>query len=181
MDKLRNVLEAILFVSGDPIAPEPIAESLGITALEVGSALEALRVEYEENQRGIQLRYVDGKAQLCSNRAYAPQIEALLQPEQTRSFSQSVIETLAIIAYKQPVTRADIEAIRGVRCEYSVTQLLALGLIEEAGRKPCVGRPALFATTEKFLTTFGLSSLERLPQRETFLHSAEESLETMEV
>ena len=91
-----------------------------------------------------------------------------MQPAQTKSFSQAMLETLSVVAYKQPVTRNDIEAIRGVRCEYSVSQLLKLGLIQELGRKDAVGRPMLFGTTDAFLRQFGLHDLGELPSYETF-------------
>lgn len=93
-----------------------------------------------------------------------PQIEKLLQPIQKQSLSQAALETLAVVAYKQPVTRLDIEAVRGVKCDYSVQSLMNKGLIEEVGRKETLGRPILYGTTDAFLSHFGLTSLEDLPQ-----------------
>ena len=101
-------------------------------------------------------------------------VEELLQPAQTKSFSQAMLETLSIIAYRQPVTRSDIEAVRGVRCDYSVSQLLKLGLIQEMGRKDSVGRPMTFGTTDAFLRQFGIHSIEELPEYGVF---AEEDTE----
>jgi segregation and condensation protein B len=171
--ELFGALEAMLFVCGEPAGFAELAEALDISELEVRTLLCELQAQYEREGRGIALRFVAEKAQLCTNARYAPQIERLLQPEKTKQFSQSVIETLSIIAYKQPVTRAEIEQIRAVRCEYSLNQLLNLGLIEEVGRKQTIGRPALFGTTDKFLQQFGISCLDELPNREQILNPEE--------
>ena len=126
------------------------------------------------------LRTVDGKYQLATKPQFCTCIERLLQPTQRKSFSQSVLETLSIIAYKQPVTRAEIEAVRGVRCEYALNQLLQSGLIEVVGRKNTVGRPSQFGTTEKFLVHFGLESIAALPRRQEIRDAEEqESFDTV--
>lgn len=165
---IRSIIETLLFVSGEPVAVSDLAALLQITDIELNAELLSMRDDYETQQRGILLQFINDKVQLCSNKLYADYVERMLQPEKTRTFSQSVIETLAIIAYKQPVTRADIEAVRGVRCEYSVSQLLSIGFIEEVGRKNAIGRPALFGTTDKFLQHFGISSISELPSRKEF-------------
>ncbi len=113
--------------------------------------------------RGVLPYVTETTVQLVTNPAYYEKVVSLLSPPEEKSLSDSVMETLSVIAYRQPVTRADIEAVRGVRCEYSVTQLLKQGLIRELGRKDCVGRPMLFGTTDAFLRKFGLHSLEELP------------------
>lgn len=105
----------------------------------------------------------DDTVQLVSNRDYITYVETLLQPEQKKSVSQSILETLAVVAYKQPCTRAEIEAVRGVRCEYAVGQLQKLGLIAAVGRKDVIGKPMLYATTDTFLHKFGLHNLSELP------------------
>ena len=97
---------------------------------------------------------------------YASQVEAFLQPLQKQPLSQAVLETLSIIAYRQPVTKADIEAVRGVKCDYSVQSLLNRGLIEEAGRRETLGRPILYKTTDAFLRHFGIEALDQLPEIE---------------
>lgn len=173
-NELFRIIEALLFVSGEPLSIEDIASSLDITIIEATSAIEDLRDDYKRNERGLSVRFINGKAQLCTSPFSAPYIEKLLQPNQKRSFSQSVLETLSIIAYKQPVTRADIEGIRGVRCEYAVSQLLLLGLIREVGRKNTVGRPTLLGTTEKFLQHFNLPSIDELPHKAEILARSEE-------
>ena len=172
--ELCAAAEAMLFVSGEPVAIRDLAAAMECDPAELRKALLQLREQYEREERGILLRFVDEKAQLCTDAKYAGCIERLLQPAKNNSFSQSVLETLSIIAYKQPVTRAEIEAIRGVRCEYALNQLLTLGFIEETGRKNAIGRPALFGTTEKFLLHFGLESIEKLPQREQILYAQEQ-------
>lgn len=177
----RGALESLLFVSGEPVPVASLARTLSMTGEQAWEMLERLQREYEETKRGILLRFINGKAQLCSNPDYAPYVEELLQPAKMKRFSQSVIETLSIIAYKQPVTRADIETVRGVRCEYSINQLLNMGIIEEVGRKQTVGRPALFGTTDLFLQHFGLSSLEDLPHKQELFALATEDTPEMEV
>ena len=167
---LCAAIEAMLFVSGDPVDLDRMAAAIPAEKQAVAEGVEALKQRYAQQKSGLRIRNVDGKVQFCTNEEYAPVVERLLQPVRTKNFSQSVIETLSIIAYKQPVTRAEIEAVRGVRCEYAINQLLQSGLIEETGRKDTVGRPALFGTTEKFLIRFGLENISQLPRREEILH-----------
>ena len=167
-DERMGAIECILFVSGEPVDVVSLQRALGMTELELSSLLNRMEALYSQQQRGVLLYRTGDTVQLVSNRRYAKYVEQLLQPAQTKSFSQAMLETLSIVAYKQPVTRNDIEAIRGVRCEYSVSQLLKLGLIQEMGRKDVVGRPMLFGTTDAFLRQFGLHSLEELPSYETF-------------
>lgn len=164
--ELCAAIEAMLFVCGDPASPNEMAEALGVESVQVQNALARLRERCAAPGSGLCLRQVEGKVQLCTQARFAEAIERLLQPVRKKSFSQSMLETLSIIAYKQPVTRAEIEAVRGVRCEYALQQLLHGGLIEVTGRKNAVGRPAQYGTTEKFLLHFGLSSLAELPRRE---------------
>ena len=170
-----GIIESILFVSGEPVSLPALQRALDVTELELRGILARMEKQYVESARGIQLYQTADTVQLVSNRRYAKYVEEFLQPVQTKSFSQAMLETLSIVAYKQPVTRNDIEAIRGVRCDYSVSQLLKLGLIQELGRKDAVGRPMLFGTTDAFLRQFGLHALEELPSYETFSVESEES------
>ena len=149
MKELCAVIEAILFVSGDPVRVEDLAHSMNMTASEMETALTELADHLAVESHGPE---------------FAPQVEAFLQPLEKRPLSQAVLETLSIIAYRQPVTKADIEQVRGVKCDYSVQALLAKGLIEEAGRRETLGRPILYRTTDAFLRHFGISTLEELPQ-----------------
>ena len=164
MTELSKILEAILFVSGEPVQLSVLAHALEVTELEISSAADELASDYDYNRRGICLKRFGSHIQLSTRADYAPQIEKLLQPIQKQSLSQAALETLAVVAYKQPVTRLDIEAVRGVKCDYSVQSLVNKGLIEEVGRKETLGRPILYGTTDTFLSHFGLSSLEDLPQ-----------------
>ena len=159
MTELAKIIEAILFVSGEPVQLGAVARALEVTELEVSAAADELASDYDYNRRGICLKRFGSHIQLST-----PQIEKLLQPIQKQSLSQAALETLAVVAYKQPVTRLDIEAVRGVKCDYSVQSLMNKGLIEEVGRKETLGRPILYGTTDAFLSHFGLTSLEDLPQ-----------------
>ena len=160
---IEGRIEAILFVAGEPIRVDDLARALEVTPREVEAALTRLRDEYDYGQRGFSLRRFGSQVQLSTRAMSADDIVRLLQPVQKQSLSQAVMETLAVVAYKQPVTRAEIEAVRGVKCDYSVQVLQNRGLIEEVGRKEALGRPILYGTTESFLSHFGLSSLDDLP------------------
>ena len=164
MTELAKIIEAILFVSGEPVQLGAVARALEVTELEVSAAADELASDYDYNRRGICLKRFGSHIQLSTRPDYAPQIEKLLQPIQKQSLSQAALETLAVVAYKQPVTRLDIEVVRGVKCDYSVQSLMNKGLIEEVGRKETLGRPILYGTTDAFLSHFGLTSLEDLPQ-----------------
>ena len=161
--QLCGIIEAILFVCGTPVAVADIAHSLDMTESELQQAVEMLKETYGLDRRGLQLNQFGGSLQLSIRPEFAPFVEKLLQPIQKQSLSQAALETLSIVAYRQPITKAEIEAVRGVKCDYSVQSLSAKGLIEDAGRKETLGRPILYATTEKFLSHFGIGSLEELP------------------
>ena len=161
--KKAAIIECMLFVAGEPVLITEIARVLEQDEASVKALLFEMEMTYREEGRGICLLSTDDTAQLVSNSDYIEYVEALLQPEQKKSVSQSIMETLAVIAYKQPVTRAEIEAVRGVRCEYAVSQLQQLGLIAAVGRKDVIGKPMLYATTDTFLHKFGLHNLSELP------------------
>ena len=164
MSDLAKIIEAILFVSGEPVQTAAIAHAMEVTEIEVLSAVQELESDYDYQRRGICLKRFGSHIQLSTRADYAPYIEKLLQPVQKQSLSQAALETLAVVAYKQPVTRLDIEAVRGVKCDYSVQSLMAKGLIEEVGRKEALGRPILYGTTDAFLRHFCISSLAELPE-----------------
>ena len=163
MTELAKIIEAILFVSGEPVQLGAVARALEVTELEVSAAADELASDYDYNRRGICLKRFGSHIQLSTRPDYAPQIEKLLQPIQKQSLSQAALETLAVVAYKQPVTRLDIEAVRGVKCDYSIHSLTVKNLIQEVGRKDTLGRPILYGTTEEFLSHFGLTTLDDLP------------------
>lgn len=160
---LFNTIECMLFVAGDPVPVSEIARVLDCSLAVAKGALSEMEQLYKSEGRGVQLLVTADTAQLVSNRDYIGQVKLLLSPDETKSVSQSLLETLAIVAYRQPVTRADLEQVRGVRCDYAVTQLVKLGLIVEVGRKDVIGHPALFGTTDKFLHQFGLHSVDEMP------------------
>ena len=164
MNELCAVIEAILFVSGDPVRVDELAHSMNLTTTEMDAALEALAEHLALESHGLRLNRTGGEVFLSIRPEYAPQVEAFLQPLEKRPLSQAVLETLSIVAYRQPVTKADIEQVRGVKCDYSVQALLSKGLIEEAGRRESLGRPILYRTTDAFLRHFGISSLDELPK-----------------
>ena len=164
IQELCGIIEAILYVAGEPVNAEALAHALNLTRTELEPAIEQLRENCLLDKRGIRLNRHGGDIQLSINPEYAGYVEAFLQPVKRQSLSQAVLETLSIIAYRQPVTKSDIEAVRGVKCDYSVQLLLARGLIEEQGHKETLGRPILYGTTDKFLRHFGLEGLSELPE-----------------
>ena len=157
------IVEAILFVSGDPVRAEDLAHAMDMTVNEMDAVLEGLADHLALEGRGLQLNRSGGEVYLSIRPLYAPYVEKFLQPLQKQSLSQAVLETLSIIAYRQPVTKGDIEAVRGVQCDYSVQSLLNKRLIMEVGRRETVGRPILYGTTDEFLSHFGLRTLGELP------------------
>ena len=163
-NELGHVIEAILFVAGEPVDVKELQRALEVTEDETYQAISALESDYSYHRRGICLKRFGQHIQLTTRAEYAPYVERLLQPIQKQSLSQSALETLAVVAYRQPVTKLEIEAVRGVKCDYSVQSLVHKGLIEEVGRKDALGRPILYGTTDNFLSHFGLSSLEELPK-----------------
>ena len=158
-----GAIECILFVSGDPVPIIELQRAIGVTDIEMEHIIRSMDELYKREKRGVQLFITPETMQLVSNKEYAKYVEELVQPVQAKSFSQAMLETLSVIAYRQPVTRADIEAVRGVRCEYAVSQLMKMGMIRELGRKNVVGRPMLLGTTDAFLRHFGIRSLNELP------------------
>ena len=158
-----RAIEAILFVSGDAVEIRDIAQALEITEMEALSAAETLQKEYDAAPRGIGLARYGDHLKLETRAEYAPYVERLLQPVQRQSLSQAAMETLAVIAYRQRVTRLDIEEVRGVKCDYSVQSLLNKGLVKNVGRKESLGRPYLYATTDFFLEHFGITDIRELP------------------
>ena len=161
---LKAALEAILFSMGDSIDPESIARALEVGEDLIRSVLDEMAQEYESPERGIRLIRLEGRSQLTTKKEQCPALIRLVRQPWKISLSDVVLETLSIIAYKQPVTRAQIEKIRGVSCDHAINRLLEYGLISEAGRLDAPGRPILFGTTEEFLRHFGTDSLDDLPR-----------------
>jgi segregation and condensation protein B len=160
---LKGRIEAILFVAGEAVSIKELTKALQAEEKTVRAELNAIRDEYDYDQRGFLLKRFGDKVQLATRPLYAQDVLRLLQPVQQQSLSQAAMETLAVVAYKQPVTRAEVEQVRGVKCDYSLQSLMNKGLIKEIGRKDTIGRPILFGTTDEFLSHFGLEGLEFLP------------------
>jgi len=159
----KGRIEAILFVAGEAVEIRELSRALGQDEKTVRRTLHDLESEYDYQQRGFMLKRFGEKVQLATRPLYADDVVRLLQPVQKQSLGQAAMETLAVVAYRQPVTRAEVEQIRGVKCDYSLQSLTNKGLIAEVGRKETIGRPILFGTTDEFLSRFGIESLEDLP------------------
>ena len=160
---IPQIVEAILFVAGESVAISDLAAALGVGELELMRAVDEMERVFDEQRRGIAVRRYGDRLRLETRAEYAPYVERLLQPVQRQSLSQTAMETLAVIAYRQPTTKGEVEQVRGVKCDYSVQSLLQKGLIKEVGRKEALGRPILYATTDKFLEHFGISDIRELP------------------
>lgn len=167
--EIASVIEALLFAAGEEVSAADIAGVLQISELEVRSVLDEMSDEMRYQRRGIQIIRVEDKVQMCTSAEYAGYIQALLAPLRTKPLTQSALETLSIIAYRQPITRREIEAIRGVKCDYVIQALQAKGLIAVTGQSDAVGHPQLLGTTAEFLRCFRLESLANLPPLEQFL------------
>lgn len=159
---LQGSLEALLFAAGEPLTVAQIAGIMQLDKPQVWELLTMLKESYNEENRGLCLRKVAGGYQLCAKPQHYALLKQLERVQEVK-LSAAAMETLAIVAFKQPVTRGEMEAIRGVKVDGVVNTLLEYGLICEAGRKEALGRPILYATTDKFLLTFGLNSLKDLP------------------
>lgn len=158
-----GALEAILFVAGEAVPLEEIARALDVTIMELDALIERWQADMRAHKRGIELVRMEDKVQLRTNALYSAQVQQALKPLGERTLSRSVLETLSIVAYKQPITRGEIEGIKGVSADYSVRTLLERGLIAAVGRKDTLGKPILYGTTDEFMRHFGLQTLSDLP------------------
>ena len=181
-DRMTGALEAVLFAAGEPVSVAELAQIMQLEKPQVWELLTALKKAYEAESRGLMLRETAGGWQLVTKPVHYNLLLALTQKKEIK-LTNAAMETLAIVAFRQPVTRAEMEAIRGVKVDRVLNTLLDLGLVAEAGRKKALGNPILYATTEKFLATFGLNSLKELPLVETTTEdelAAEAQAEEME-
>lgn len=166
--RLRGIVESLLFVSDQPLTVAKIAEVIEVDEAEIVKILDDLENEYKRADRGYQLREVAGGYRMYSHPAYSPYIEKLLLSFDHRRLTQAALETLSIIAYKQPVTKADIAAIRGVNSDGVINTLINRDLIKETGRQDTPGQPILYGTSSRFLESFGMRSLAELPPLDEF-------------
>lgn len=165
-EKLVNKLEAILFASGKEIEIDFLLEKLQISRTKFDKALTALRNKYSDDC-GINVLMFKNKLQFATNPKYIDAVAEVLNPIREKELTKAMLETLSIIAYKQPITRLEIEEIRGVDCTYAVQTLSKMNLIEVVGKKDAVGKPLLFGTTDEFLKRFSLNDLGDLPDYES--------------
>ena len=161
--QLGAVIESLLFVAGRPLEQNELRKLIGCDGDQLQGALQALAQDLEQAGRGIRLQLLGEQVQLVTAPEHARYVAALLGLPMTAKLTTAALETLAVIAYRQPLTRSQIEAVRGVNSDRALASLLQHGLVAEVGRAPTVGRPALFATTAEFLQLFGLTSLSQLP------------------
>lgn len=160
---MEAIIEGLLFASGDPLALEKIAEILDIDKKSARLVINNMTTNYKNSKRGIMIREIDGKYQFCTRFEHYEYIRRLFEPRQKQALSQAAFETLAIIAYNQPITRAKIEQIRGVNSDSALARLVERNLVKEAGRLESPGKPVLYETTEEFLRSFGYKSISDLP------------------
>lgn len=167
-EKLKPIIEAMLFVSGEPLSLRDIAINLEETPKYIEEVLAELMLDYEVENRGIKLISINGNYQLVTKAEHSEYIQKLLKKNKRQSLSQASLESLAIVAYKQPITRVDIDEIRGVKSDSAIQRLIEKELIREVGRLEVPGRPILYGTTENFLRQFGLQDLKELPSLDLF-------------
>ena len=166
-DELPRAIEAVLFCAGEPVTIRELAELFEFGVHDVRSAVENLREEYIESGRAFRIEDISGGVQLLTLSEFDPWLHTLHQKRRSSRLSPAALETLAIVAYKGPITKAELESIRGVQCAPTLNTLLDRELIRVAGKAPGLGRPLLYHTTPMFLESFGLGSLKDLPEPET--------------
>jgi segregation and condensation protein B len=180
--KQKSIIESILFTMGDSVEVSKIADVIELDKKETKEMILELKKEYEERECGLSILELDGSFQMCTKPDTYEYLVKIAKAPKKQVLTDTVLETLSIVAYKQPITRIEIERIRGVSCDHAVNKLVEYDLIKELGRKDAPGRPILFGTTEQFLRAFGVRSLEELPQLnpaqiEEFKMQAEEEAE----
>ncbi|MCM1175457.1 MAG: SMC-Scp complex subunit ScpB [Blautia sp.] len=162
--KAKAVLEAVLFTMGESVEIDRLAGVIEEDKETTKAILDEMAESYRKEERGIELTTLEDAAQLCTKGEFYEYLVRIAATPKKFALTETLLETLSIIAYKQPVTRLEIEKIRGVSCDHAVNRLLEFDLVMEVGRKDAPGRPLLFGTTEQFLRSFGLKSLEELPE-----------------
>lgn len=169
---MEAVLEGLLFVVGDDgLSLEQIKDILEIDFEEIKALIATLQEEYSKDSRGIKIEFLGNKLKLTTKKEHHFYYQKLLENKETHSLSQAALETLAIVAYNQPLTRIQIDQLRGIASAQMVRKLVAKGFIKESGRSSLPGRPILYETTSDFLDYFGLASIEELPDMRDFLSS----------
>lgn len=168
MEISTNIIEAILFAAGNAVPTDLLRDKLNLTKAQMDSMVRQLEKKYSGNC-GIRLLIFNHKIQLATNPDYKEQVAAVLNPIREKEFTRTILECAAIIAYKQPITRTELDSVRGVNSDYAITTLLGLEMIEPCGRKDAPGKPVLYQTTDNFLRRFKLKSLNDLPDYEELM------------
>ena len=164
IDKIKSIIEAMLFACGRPVEIREFIKILELSAEDVETIIQNMKMEYESQNRGIEIIKIDNSYQLCTKTEYYEYIYPLLDNRAKPTLSNAAMETLSIIAYNPKITRSEIESIRGVNSDGTIYKLLEYNLIEEAGKLDLPGKPTAYKTTPEFLKMFGLTSLEELPE-----------------
>lgn len=176
---IKSAFESMMFIWGEPLAAKTAGEVFNISEKEAVTVFEELRREYEDRESGIRIRKVDKSYQIVTAEENAEYIERLCTPVKKRKLSQAALEVLAIVAYRQPITKGEIDAIRGIKCDRVMEGLANKGLVEEKGRSAGIGRPILYGTTDVFLKNFGFETLKDLPEIEDIERAIEVDEEAM--
>lgn len=165
--EIKSIIEAIMFSYGEPLSIKDLNLAINeeLAPKEIEIMLDILIEEYKENNRGINIIKLGDKYQMCSNPEYSDFIKKIIEPTRKKTLSQATLETLIIVAYKQPITKTEIESIRGVKCDRVISTLLDQNLIYESARLNKIGKPILFKTTDEFLKLLDIESLDELPDK----------------
>jgi len=176
-EEIKNIIEAVMFAYSEPISIEELNNIINeeLSRKEIELMLNSLMDEYRENSRGIQIIKLEDKYQMTTNKDYSDFIKKVLEPKKKKSLSQATLETLTIIAYKQPITKVEVEDIRGVKCDRAIQTLLENKLIKEAGRLERIGKPIIYKTTNEFLKLLSIETLEDLPPLENYEDNSNEN------
>lgn len=166
--KIKAIIECLLFVSGDPVSLKDLSNVLDVDQNTLKKIINQLIDDYDDSSRGIKIIEINGSYQLCSKPELYYFVEKLLKPKAKTGLSQASLETLSIIAYRQPITKSAIDEVRGVKSDACITRLLEKDMIKEVGRMEGPGRPILYGTTDTFLRLFGLKNISELPPLKEF-------------
>lgn len=167
-EEIKSILEAILFVWSEPISVKELSKVLDIDIKHISNLLKEMMSEFNYSKRGIQIIKINDYYQLSTRPEHHSYLQKLVEPRYNKGLTQAALETLAIIAYNQPITKIEIEEIRGVKCDKAIGTLQEKELVEEKGRLERIGRPIIYGTTLNFLKYFGLKSIEELPDISEF-------------
>ena len=178
MENLTNIIEAIVFASGEAVPVKFIVEKLDCSLKEVNASITELKEKYS-GETGIHLLTFNGKLQFATNPKYKDPVSDVITPIKEKEFTRTILECAALIAYKQPITKPELEEIRQVSCDYAIHTLLELGMIVPCGRKDAVGKPILYATTDNFLKRFRLNSIDELPDYDELMKQIAELNSTL--